>query len=202
MPDRISDYDLNSILDDLKKRVRDLEMAARINSDRVRISTVDGYMQIFSPEGRQVFAAGNLVSAAPPAYIGMTPTAIASVSTSFRPGTTSASYAEIWVGDFFAVGPDIFWQAWVFPNGGNMDWKITIQEAATGIETDVFTEAGLTSNTTASGVFTIPTACLTPATDTGILGRFYRLRFLAKRNSGAAQVDIAMIGMPYNFDSV
>ncbi len=205
-------------LDELERQMRDLNQSAQtqyssIKDGSLRILNEAGEtvidigktsdtnfgIIIYSPEGRQIFSAGRGVSAAPPGIVPLVVGGSAVVSgTSFRPGTTSASFTVIWTGTLFSIGPDVFWTVNIFPNSGNMDFRVRILEQGGGTATNVYLDTAITANGNRNGTFAIPTACLVPATGTDPLGRFYTLTFEAKRNSGASPVDIQPTSMPLN----
>ncbi len=205
-------------LDEIERQQRDLNQSAQTQYSSIRegaLTILDGDgnaiirlgklsdtaygIVVVSGENRQVFAAGPGISTAPPGIVPMVVSTSAIVGgTSFRPGTNSASLTEIWKGEFFSVGPDVFWTVTIFPNAGNMDFRVTIQEEGGGPEQTVWNETGTTANSVRSATFAIPTSCLVPATGTDVLGRFFLIRMLAKKNSGPASVDIAIQRHPLN----
>jgi hypothetical protein len=200
-------------LRDLERRIGALEGAPLIGSNLTTVDPTSGTnpvivgklpddtygILIVNENGRVVQQSGTAGFVAPQQAIPMFPNGGASVSTSFRPGTTSGSFTELWRGDFWSTAPDVSYDLVVFPNAGNMDWRIRVYEYGTpanGTPTVAASGAGETANIERSGSFTIPSACLVSGTDP--VGRRMTIRVEAKRNSGSAQVDVAVAGPPIN----
>lgn len=125
--------------------------------------------------------------------------AVSSSTGSFRPGTTSASVAELWRADFWSVGNQIEYDLEMYANGGNMSWQIQVYEYHGGTPVTVATGTE-TTNVQRQATFTIPTTCVTPD-GTGIddvAGRYLTVRVSAVRNSGASTVDIAQNAPLFN----
>lgn len=222
MPPVIRPQDLLTMIDDLNRQVRDISTTAQTQYSSVKeggITILDGDgnpvifigkastsygITIFTPENRALFSAGRDLSAAPPVtcvmFVGVS--ALKSTATADRPGTTSGTLTEIWAGDFFSVGPDIFWSVIVAPNAQTMQFQVTIQEDA-GTEQVVYNETGITLLGSRSDTFTIPTSCLATGTGTDVLGRFFRLRYYARRSAGATgTVDVGLARHPLNANFV
>ncbi len=210
-------------LDELERQMRDLNQSAQTQYSSIKegsLSILDAAgntviqvgkfgtseygIVIFTSEGRRVFAVGQgVLSAAPPGTVSMVVGTSAVVSgTSFRPGTASASFVNLWTGQFFSIGPDVSWAVTIFPNAGNMDFRVRIQEAGAGTPTNVYLDQNITVNGNRSASFAIPTACLIAGTGTDTIGRFFILTFEAKRNSGASPVDVQPTRMPFNANFV
>jgi hypothetical protein len=208
-------------LRDIERRLKSVETAPRAeytsvqsgktryldeNGDAVisigKLGATQWGILIESVEGRQVFALGRGISAAPPAYVQMYTAQGAIVSThgTPNPGTVSSTLAELWHGSFFATGPDVFITAVAFPGSGQtMSVSFTIQEEGGGMETTVHSQTGITVSSNVTETFAIPTACLVPGTGVDPLGRFFTLRAYAARTAGSTDtVDLAFRRSPSN----
>lgn len=112
----------------------------------------------------------------------------------FRPGLSQTSYTPIWTAKFWSMGPYVDYSFRVFANSGNMDFRITVAESPGGPTTTVVEHTGITSNTTYTGTFTIPVACLASGSDPA--GKLIYMTADAKYNSGANTVDIQLLDPP------
>lgn len=210
-------------LDDIERQLRDINQSAQTQYASIKdgtltvldaagdtviqigkLTTGEYGISIYSSEGRKIYSVGQgITSAAPPGTVAMLPgTSAVTSGTSFRPGTASAAFTTLWTGMFFSIGPDVSWAATIFPNGGNMDFRVRIQEAGAGTPTNVFLDQNISANGNRSDNFTIPTACLIAGSGTDTVARFFILTFEAKRNSGASPVDIQPTRMPFNANFV
>ncbi len=124
-----------------------------------------------------------------------------STPNSFRPGTTSATFVELWRADFFAIGNQVDYDLTMFANSGNMSWQIKsyqyISLSTTG--TPIVVASGTeTTNVQRTGTFTIDPLSLLSDGSNDVAGRFMTVRVEAKKNSGSFTVDIAQNGPFYN----
>lgn len=117
----------------------------------------------------------------------------------FRPGTNSATMFELWRTDFYSIGPIVSYDLIAFANGGNMTWRILCYEYGGGTPTVVVGPTVETTSVQRQGTFTIPAACLIPATGSDPAGRRMTMRIEAQLNSGAVTADIAVNAPPINY---
>jgi hypothetical protein len=136
---------------------------------------------------------------APVSYAAATPNGSASVAGSLRPGTSSASFFELWRADLYSIGSLVNYDITAFANGGNMDWRILAYEYYAGTPI-VVASGNETTNVQRTGAITIPSTCLNPGTGSDPAGRNLTLRVEAKKNSGASTVDIAMSAQFANYN--
>lgn len=141
--------------------------------------------------GRTVLRVSNDGTFLPQIPIPMLPNPGASVGngSTMRPGTTSGTFTELWRGDFWSVGPTIFYDLLAYANAGDIDWEILCYENG-GTPTVAVGPTNETSNMQRSGAFTIPTAGLVSGTDPA--GRPMTVRVLVRRNSGANAADMGV----------
>jgi hypothetical protein len=194
-----------AVLRDQERRLRNLENSPQLTNSSVKDGStkyldaagntvvVEGKIgsaygiKITNSNGRVIYQATTDGTVLPTQALPMT------ISGNIRPGTTLATYDELWRSDFYSVGSKVDYDLTAYPNAGNMDFVIYLYERGTSPFT-AFSVTGLTVNTVYSGTLTINPSALIPSTGTDPAGRYMTVRVQAKRNSGASTVDIALNG--------
>ncbi|GIU90432.1 MAG: hypothetical protein KatS3mg010_1531 [Acidimicrobiia bacterium] len=136
-------------------------------------------------------------------YVTMFPALTAAPSTSgnFRLGTTNVAYTDLWIGQFYSQGPDVFLADWCATNGAQtMDYRVLIRQRGGGSFVTLVEVTGI-SNTTAAQLNTvaIPASCFIPDSGTDPLGREFDVVWQARRTAGAlGTVDLLPVELPQN----
>lgn len=214
IPDNILDT-----INKLEERVRTLESASRLQSSSLRDGTLtmqdqNGFGVVYlgkltdgthgisvnDSSGRVLFrVSSERGQVAPFALAAPLPSldgVVSGTTNSFRPGTSSVAFVELWRSDLFTVGPTVNYDFTMFANGGNMSWQLLCYEYVGGAQT-VVASGTETTNVQRQGTFTIPAACLLSGTDP--VGRYLTIRVQAKRNSGAFTSDVQANAPFYNY---
>lgn len=199
-----------AIIRDQERRIRNLENSPQLtqasikegtltvldgsSNPAVQLGKVDGSygIKVTTPSGAVVYEKLASGLTFPRQALAMT------ISGNVRPGTTSATYDELWRADFDSIGPSVSYDITAFANAGNMDLVILLYERTTSPYT-ALTISGIAANTQYSGTLTLNSASFIAGTGTDPAGRHMTLRVQAKRNSGASTVDVALNGNFVNY---
>lgn len=113
--------------------------------------------------------------------------------------TASASYLDVWYGDFIGTGYELEGKVYHWlPPGHTMDFRVRVVEVHGGATAQtVYEETGITF--TGDGSYwaaTIPDAALA---STDIRGALMRVGIEVRKTVGADSVGVAISSIPYNY---
>lgn len=158
-----------------------------------RLQMPDGHLlALTTAEDGQVF---------PRIPISLYPNGSALIGNRMRPGTDQPTYTELWRGDFDCIGTLIDFDIFVFPNGGDMDWRILVYEygAASNPVAGIAHELTNTQRGGPTATITIPATSLVTGTGTNPVGRSMTMRIEALLHPGGpTTADIAVNAPPIN----